>query len=69
MKHLGIDFTMETVSNDNVNVTLNTHFDPPSQEDVRVLATSYMMYKIGESLLQPNSKKNHYNVKIRFKIL
>ena len=42
---------MESVSSDNVNVTVTTHFDPPAQEDVSVLATSYMIYKIGELLL------------------
>ena len=49
---------METVSNDNVNVTVTTHFDQPAQEDVAVLASSYMMYKIGELILQLNTQKS-----------
>ena len=42
---------METASLGTVNVTFTTYFDPPAEQDVRVLATSFMMYKIGKWLL------------------
>ena len=49
---------MKTISNDSVNVTVTTRFDRPAQEDVTVLASSYMMYKIGELILQPNTENS-----------
>ena len=39
-------FTMETVSGD--NITVNDCLNVTTETDVRILAVSYMMYKIGK---------------------